>query len=161
MRCSFALSLCALTLLGPAGLPAQTEADSIAVVGVVTRVFDGMRTRDTALIRSAFATDARLVNISVRDGVPTLSTITVDDFLRSIAGAPPEAVLDERIYDPEVRIDGRLATVWTWYDLLIGPRWSHCGVDAFQMARLADGWKITQLADTRHREGCRTPAAPQ
>jgi hypothetical protein len=161
MRCSVTLSLCVLACLGPAALQAQAEADSIAVVGVVTRVFDGMRTRDTALIRSAFTTDARLVNVTVRDGVPTLGAISVDDFVRSIAGAPADVVLDERIYDPEVRIDGRLATVWTWYDLLIGPRWSHCGVDAFQMAKLADGWKITQLADTRHREGCRTPAAPR
>ena len=26
---------------------------------------------------------------------------------------------------------------------------------------LADGWKITQLVDTRHQTGCKTPAAPK
>jgi len=74
------------------------------------------------------------------------------------AGTPP---WNEPIYDPEVRIDAKVATVWAWYDFLAGEKWSHCGIDAFQLAKLADGWKITQLVDTRYQTGCKTPAAPK
>jgi hypothetical protein len=147
-----------------AGVPAPVAAQVLereAILEVLTRLFDGMRTRDTALMRSLFVPDAQLVNVAVRDGVPALNTIGVSAFLSSIAGVPAGVVLDERFYDPEVRVDGRVAMVWTTYDLIAGGRWSHCGVDAFILAHLADGWKITHLADTRRREGCTTPAAPR
>ncbi|MBI5914693.1 MAG: nuclear transport factor 2 family protein [Bacteroidetes bacterium] len=37
---------------------------------------------------------------------------------------------------------------------------SHCGVDAFQLFKGENGWKITQISDTRRRENCQTePAA--
>ncbi|MEI2720897.1 MAG: hypothetical protein V9E87_12310 [Gemmatimonadales bacterium] len=63
-------------------------------------------------------------------------------------------LLDERIYDPEIRIDGGLATVWTFYAFFVGERLSHCGVDAFQLARTSEGWKIIALADSRQTTGC-------
>jgi hypothetical protein len=30
-------------------------------------------------------------------------------------------------------------------------------VDAFTLARIAGGWRITAVADTREREGCGSP----
>src|SRR5256885_3716182 len=39
----------------------------------------------------------------------------------------------ERMWNPEVRIDGGIATLWTPYDFHVGPRFSHCGYDAFQL----------------------------
>ena len=62
--------------------------------------------------------------------------------------------LNERIWDSEVRVDGDLATVWTKYDFLRAGAFSHCGVDAFQLARTPEGWKIIQIADTHRQEGC-------
>ena len=55
---------------------------------------------------------------------------------------------------PIVQVDGNLASVWVEYSFYIGPRLSHCGVDAFQLARDASGWKIVAIADTRRRLGC-------
>lgn len=155
------LVLCLIAAASPPPGAAQVVDEQAAVLKVVQDLFDGMRTRDTTLMRSLFVADARLVNVVAREGVPTLNVTTVDAFVRSIAGAPEGTLIDERFYDPEVRIEGPLATVWTWYDLLLGDRWSHCGVDAFMLARLPAGWKITQLADTRQRTGCTTPAAPR
>ncbi len=31
---------------------------------------------------------------------------------------------------------------------------SHCGVDAFQIAKSGGAWRITALTDTRRSEGC-------
>ena len=38
--------------------------------------------------------------------------------------------------------------------MLAGEQFSHCGVDAFQLAKYQEGWKVVTLADTRQREGC-------
>ena len=39
----------------------------------------------------------------------------------------------------------------------MGKRFSHCGVDAFQLVKTAAGWKIFQLSDTRRKEKCEIP----
>lgn len=132
---------------GPA---VRTVEDS--VVAVVKGLFDGMRARDTALIRRSFATGTNLGGVPPQ-GRPA-SFVPVDAFLKSIASAPPGVLLDERIFDPEVRVDGGLATVWTFYQLWVGDRMSHCGVDAFQLARTGTGWSIIGLADSRRTTDC-------
>jgi len=150
-----------LAALVAAPLSAQSAAEREAVLKPINQLFDAMRKHDSAAARSAFAPEGRLLSIGERDGQVRMSVLTPDDFAKAVArgaGGPP---WNEPIYDPEIRIDGRVATVWTWYDFLLGEKWSHCGVDAFQLANLADGWKITQLVDTRHTTGCKTPAAPK
>lgn len=149
----------ALVLVAPP-LVAQTPAEQEEVMKPIVQLFDGMRKRDSAMVLAVFAPEARLAATEERNGEVTLRYLRPEDFARAV-GRQPTPPWDERIYDPEVRIDGRLATVWVKYDFLAGDKWSHCGIDAFQLARLADGWKITQLADTRQTTGCQTPAAPK
>ncbi|HEU4800866.1 MAG TPA: nuclear transport factor 2 family protein [Gemmatimonadales bacterium] len=159
MRRSIVL-LFALALGGTASASAQATtpapdraADSAAVLAVVHRVFDAMRSRDSALLRTAFAEDARLFTPGMRDGAPVVHAEPINGFIEAV-GQPSDSTWDERIYGTEVRLDGGLATVWTEYDFFLGSKFLHCGVDAFQLARYPDGWKITSLGDTRQREGC-------
>lgn len=135
--------------------PAAAQSPEDDVLAVVQRLFDGMRAADTTMMRSTFHPEIRLVTTGERDGQPVAALVPVEQWLERVAGA--QSVLDERIHDPEVRVSGGLATVWTFYTLHVGDRLSHCGYDAFQLARTADGWKITQVADTRQREECRVP----
>lgn len=134
----------------PAARAVATAEDS--VLAVVKGLFDGMRARDTAQIRRSFATGTNLGGVPPQ-GKPA-SFAPVDAFTRSIASAPPGVKLDERLFDPEIRIDGGLATVWTFYQLWVGDKMSHCGVDAFQLARTSEGWTIIALADSRRTTDC-------
>jgi len=54
----------------------------------------------------------------------------------------------------EVRQNDNLATVWARYTFFAGEQLSHCGYDAFQLAKSDQGWKIFAIADTQRREGC-------
>ena len=60
-----------------------------------------------------------------------------------------EAVLTERMFDPEVRVSGDLAMVWTPYDFYVGDEFSHCGADAVLLSRSGDSWTIVALSWTR------------
>jgi hypothetical protein len=51
-------------------------------------------------------------------------------------------------------VDGNLAMVWAYYEFDTGDKFSHCGVDSFQLGRTDAGWKILLLADSRRRPGC-------
>lgn len=167
------ISIAAAALLAAAPLTAQDDAqvhesvpraearlsaEEEAVMAAVDMLFDGMRAKDTALIRAAFLADGALKSPARRqDGSWGIDTTTVDEFVATIGRI--DRVIDEPLFDVEVRIDGALATVWAEYDVFVDGEFSHCGVDAFQLANIGEGWKILNIADTRRREGCeRVPA---
>ena len=152
MRISLALA--GMLLLTPGLAAAQTAADTAAIVQVTTNIFDAMRKRDTTLLRSAFSPEAQLITVATaRDGSPRIVMEKPQTFIDAVS-QPSDSVWDERTYTTEVRINGRLATVWMEYDFYLGSQFSHCGVDAFQLAKYAEGWRVVTLADTRQREGC-------
>lgn len=141
------LLLCTL-LPSPAALPAQAADSRAAVTAVITRLFDGMRESDSAKVRSAFHADARLGSALVRDGVPSYRPDGVEGFVRAV-GTPKATIWDERIRNLRVEVDGPLATAWMDFRFYAGERFSHCGVNAMQLVRGADGWQIVSLIDTR------------
>jgi hypothetical protein len=140
------------------GATPTVAADSQAVLAVVNRLFDAMRAGDSAAVRAVFHPQVQLATAGMRQGAPVFGIDSLETFVRAV-GTPHPDVWDERLYDTIVHIDGPLAVVWTGYDFYAGTRFSHCGVDAFQLARTAEGWKIVALTDTRRREGCRTQPA--
>jgi hypothetical protein len=151
----FALYCAVLLAAPPTTLRAQS-ADHEAAYAVITRLFDGMRTRDTASMRAAFAPGVSLTSVSA-SGV---RTDAIDAWIGSVASAPAGLVLDERLGAPVVQVSGDLASVWVDYWFFAGERFSHCGVDAFVLARLNGTWRILSVADTRQREGCRAAPDP-
>lgn len=156
MRAFSAAGLIVVLVVAGGGPDPVAAQDQAAVVQVVEQFFEGMRTRDSVVMQRTVAPLARL--IAVTPGGEARA-IPMADFIRSVAGRPQ--VLDERVFDPEVRMADRLATVWVAYDITIDGTFSHCGFDAFHLSRLSDGWRITQIADTRQTAGCTTPRAPR
>lgn len=152
-----AIALAASACAGHTPAPAPVSpADEAAVMATVQRLFDAMRAGDSTAARSVFHPEATLASVSVREGVPVVQRSPVDRFVQAV-GAPHEQVWDERIWNPEVRIDGDLATVWMNYAFFLGDRFSHCGVNTFQLIRTSEGWKTFHLADTRRQSPCDLP----
>jgi hypothetical protein len=149
-----ARSLCVALLLAVVTPTARAQdAERTAVLATVQKVFDAMHSRDTALLRQAFDSSARLAGVSTR-GTPAIRLTAPAAFGNAIASAPAGDVWNERIFDPEVRIDGDVAQVWAYYTFHRNKTFSHCGVDAFMLLKVGSEWKITQLADSRRTAGC-------
>ena len=146
-----------LALLLSLAAPAEGQehrhesSDEAAVLAVVDALFDGMRAKDAEAMAALFHPEARLNSTEVRDGGTVVGSVPIDGFIRSVAAS--ESYLDEVTWDEEVRVEGPLAQLWTPYALFVDESFSHCGVDAFHLARMADGWKILQITETRQREG--------
>ena len=133
----------------------DTAAETQAVKQTVTAFFDGMRRGDSTLIRRTLAPGAVFHGIGGKPGQPpALQTENISGFLKAIATPHPQ-VLDERIKFEQVLIDANLASVWAPYEFYIGTKFSHCGYDSFQLVKLADGWKIAHIIDTRRKEKCK------
>ncbi len=138
----------------PAAGPTVDRDAERSVVVTVERLFEAMRTRDTAVIRQLLAPELVLVSIGP-GGTRAHRSQTVPDFLRAIAGDPEE--LRERMWSPEVRLDGPVATLWAPYDFHIGARFSHCGHDAIQLIQTGGRWIITGLTYTVSTASCTGP----
>ena len=139
----------------PAPALPDRAKDAGDVLAVVNRLWEAMRTNDSVMARSVFDSTAKLARILDRNGARTVRWDGPDGFIRAVGSAKEPWI--ERMVAPEVRIDGNLASVWTWYDFSVGGKVSHCGYDSIELARMNTGWKIIYLADTRWTSGCDKP----
>ena len=131
-----------------------TPAETQAVKQAVTTFFDGMRRGDSTLVRSTLAPGAIFHAIGQHNGSAALQLENPTAFLKAI-GTPHAEVWDERVQFERVLIDVNLASVWAPYEFYLGSKFSHCGYDSFQLVKLAGGWKIAYIIDTRRKEKCR------
>jgi hypothetical protein len=144
--------------LGLAIIPstaAAQSADEKAVLAAVEKMFEGMRTADSAMVRSVFAEGARFAAVNSRATPPAIRFDTVGGWIAGIARS--ERKWNEQIYDVQLRVDGHMAQVWAPYTFYLDGKISHCGINAIDLLRDGQGWKVTQLADTRRRENCPDP----
>lgn len=136
-----------LLFFGSTAIAQQTN-EKQAVQQVIRNMFIAMQTGDTALFRSCFAPTVIFQTIVTKDNQTKVKTEDFEAFLKSLTKYPKGA-LDERIKFKAVHEDGILASVWTPYQFYYQGKFSHGGVNSFQLVKLGNAWKIQYLIDTR------------
>jgi ketosteroid isomerase-like protein len=137
-----------------AAAPARAQSDERAIIAAVTNLLDGIRTRDTSLMRSAVVSGATFVPVGGPTGLGAPSAI---DSIIERTGNGTGPGNDERIEMPMVQIDEQLASLRAYFTLTRpgDTRIDVCGVNVFLLRKGRDGWKIFQIAATSRTEGCR------
>ena len=153
------MKLLPLLLLLAAAMPAahaqKASSEMEAVKQTVTAFFDAMRRGDSTAVRRTLAPAAVFHAFGNQPSQPTkLEIESINGFLKSV-GTPHPEIWDERVQFERVLIDANLASVWAPYEFYLGYKFSHCGYDSFQLVKLADGWKIAHIIDTRRKEKCK------
>ncbi len=145
------ISIFAIVLLTN-NLDAQTAEDSVKAV--IKQLFEGMKNSDVLMIHSAFADSAILQSIGRnKEGKIIIQNDKVSEFAKSISELK-KGVADEQIVFESIKIDGQLAMVWAPYKFYFDGKFSHCGVDSFQLVFINGQWKIQYLIDTRRKQPC-------
>jgi hypothetical protein len=130
----------------------QTSTDS--VTAIVNQLFVAMKNSDGKLLQNCFADSAILQTIvNNKEGKAIVKNESVSDFISQV-NKIVKGDADERITIDFIKIDGDLAIVWTPYQFYYKGKFSHCGVNSFHLVRIANGWKIQYLIDTRRKSGC-------
>ena len=126
-----------------------TDAEREAILAAVQGIFDALAAGDGEILREIMHPDVLMHSVErAADGTRSSSTSTRDQLIARLEGS--EEVLIERMWDPEVRVSGDLAMVWTPYDFYVGDDLSHCGADALLLTRNEDeSWTIIALSWTR------------
>jgi hypothetical protein len=132
----------------------QKNNEEEGIKKAINALFDGMRKSDSTLMRTAFNPQAILQTIvKTKAGTTEVRSTDLNLFIKSIA-KPHAEIYDERIVFTKILIDDALASVWTDYQFYIGDKFSHCGVNSFQLVKVNNDWKIVYLIDTRRKENC-------
>ena len=143
-------------LLLVAALCASAQDDKKDVTAVVDKLFAGMAAGKADVITSTMTADAKLV--SAQDGQIS-ALITGEQFAQRISAAKGRVL--ERMWDPTVLVPGLIAMVWAEYDVYVGPKFLHCGIDEFMLLKTDAGWKISGVQSTAETQGCKpNPLGP-
>ena len=125
------------------------KQDEEGVKFAISQFFEGMKKSDTTLITAVIFPGARLETV-IRDkqGNTAVRSENFDAFFKMIA-KPHTEVYDERISFSSILVDDNLATAWTPYQFYVGDKFSHQGVNAFQLVKTKEGkWMILSIIDT-------------
>jgi hypothetical protein len=143
-----------LTLLISSSSFAQ-DSDEIDVKKTVIKFFDAFHKQDSIAIKELVSKDLKLQSIGKsKEGFTQLRNEEFSAFLKSIVSIPKDQKFEEKLLDFKIRVDGDMANAWTPYEFWFNGKFSHCGVNSFQLVKLEGVWKIIYLIDTRRREGC-------
>lgn len=133
----------------------NTQSAEDSVKATVNTLFTAMKTGDAALFKTVFTADPIMQTISrSKEGKLEIRNESISEFADFVGKLKKDSA-DERISFETVKIDGPLAIAWTPYSFYHNGKFSHCGVNSFQLVRLDGSWKIQYLIDTRRRQGCK------
>ena len=145
----------ALFFFGSIHVQSQNELGVLEVKQTIERFFEGFHKQDSTIIMPLMYKNLQLQSIGKnKEGVIQLTTTEASNFLKSIVSIPEDQNFEEKILSYNIQIDGNMANAWTEYEFWFNGKFSHCGVNSFQLIKEKDKWKIFYLVDTRRRKGC-------
>lgn len=143
-----------LCLVLTSTLYAQQEKE-IQVKSAIDTFFEGFHKGDTTLMKSVMM-DKMLMQTTFtnKEGKNVLITEESEKLISAVADRTIDQKWDERLLDYVIQVDGTMANVWTPYEFWFNGKFSHCGVNCFQLFDDNGQWKIIYLIDTRRTENC-------
>ena len=135
------------------------DSERDAVLALVQGFFDGMAAKDVTTLSEHLLARGQFVSVREDAGIPDLRVSSHTDWLAQVPTGETRVL--ERFWEPTVLIDGRIAVVWTRYDLYVDEAFSHCGTDVFNFIKDETGWLITGITYTVERGECElSPLGP-
>jgi hypothetical protein len=130
-----------IVLVASAPARAQSSiAEHEAVLKTMQTFFDTMAAKDVEGARRILQPQGRFHAIRVRDGKPDVRAFSNEEYFADLQASKQK--MRERIWNPEVKVNGLIATLWAPYDFWLDGKYSHCGVDQFDFIKTEEGWKI-------------------
>jgi len=170
MRGTRLLAAATLIAFAAAPLAAQPAGDARAAVtaeataevtGAVDAFFEALRNPDkTALARRMDPRGTIFIHDRRDPAAPRIVTRAAADHLAGWEKSPPGT--DEYMRYDTVLVDGDMAQVWGPYVFLVDGQPTHCGINSMSLARLAEGWRVTNTTFTMSAaDECEALGAPE
>lgn len=126
--------------------PSAADADRREVLALTQAFFDALAARDGAALRKLCLPEFRIQSIRPAPGGTSVRSRSLEEVLEALASSREPQL--ERMWNPTVQVQGRIAVVWTPYDFHRNGTFSHSGTDTFTFLKTDSGWRIAALAYT-------------
>ncbi len=142
------------------GLNAQSsqtlsDSEEQQIKQVVETFFEGFHKQDSTIIKSTVADNVVLQTTGRNaEGKTQFRNEEFSQFLKSIVSIPDSIKFQEKLTSFSIQVDRTMANAWVGYEFWLNDKFSHCGINSFQMVNFDGEWKIIYLIDTRGKEGC-------
>jgi hypothetical protein len=148
-----------LTLVASPARSQSGDAEAKVVLAVADSVLLALSSGDGKALTRLTIDSAVVGGVGLRNGVERTSLRSWTQFINRTGPSD----FTERGFDATARVQDRVAQVWMPYDLYIGDKWSHCGVDTFTLMKSEGRWRVAALIYTIEQPpACRKhPAGPQ
>jgi hypothetical protein len=125
--------------------PADKSEAMTKVLTVVQRFFDALAARDPVSCKANLAPEGQLQVLSEATDA-ALSFRLLGEFADRLSSMKQRPL--ERMWNPTVLVEGRIAIVWAPYDFHRDGKFSHSGTEVFTLMHAGGEWKIVSLAFT-------------
>ncbi|APU11378.1 nuclear transport factor 2 family protein [Cellulophaga lytica] len=133
----------------------SAQANEVDVKNTINLFFDAFHKQDSVQLKAVATNTVILQTIGAdKDGNTVVKTESYSDFIKNIVSIPEEVNFKEKLTSYTIKIDGDMANAWTEYEFWLNGKFSHCGVNSFQLFKDNGEWKIIYLIDTRRKKGC-------
>lgn len=133
-------------------LAAPADPEQAAVLAVIHAAFAGIAAHDSKAVAAQLRdTGTATVIMEKADGTRTVRNVPLASYADIDPGADH---YEERMTDPEVRIDGAMASVWGPYTFATNGAVHHCGTQNFGLVRDQGSWKIQNVTWSVRFTGC-------
>jgi hypothetical protein len=155
------LALLAMVLAGNAN---SEDEERDAILAVMEQAFDAIRSGNPDDARATQLAEG--TSLSFRPGANGDSgelemRMSTNEALLADETDNDSAYMERWTGDPTVMIRGPIAVVWGEYEFWINGKFSHCGIDSVDFAKVDGDWKIANWMWTVERENCPTdPSEP-
>jgi hypothetical protein len=135
------------------------NAEEKEVIAAVEQFFKALETRDADLARNILLSEGVVFSVRDEGGEKRIRATSHEQIINSFASSTEKML--ERMWDPTILIHKEIAVVWTKYDFHRDGKFSHCGMDAFNLIKTPEGWMISGIIYTVEKEGCEeSPLGP-
>lgn len=133
------------------------EDYSKTIDNTIKEFFEDFHKQDTISLKNYFDDSASLQSvIKLKDGTTKIVNEPIAKFVTSIGSIPDSTQFEERIFKSTINFSKGLAHAFVPYQFYVNQKLSHCGVNSFIFAQVENKWLITNIIDTRKRNGCET-----
>ena len=136
---------------------AQNKPEHIAIKKTIELFFNGLHKGDSTIVSKTLHNTIKMqTTFTNKKGEKKLITDTKEKVLTAIQNKKPEHTYLEKLLSWNIHVDGNLASVWTPYEFYLNGKFSHCGVNSFQLFNNNGKWEIIYIVDTRRKNNCKS-----
>ena len=124
----------------------ESSPENKKIISVVETLFQAMAEHDSAMASSVLLPEIKLYSVQYDSSGTQWNSTVSKDFICRIDSAKETWL--ERIWDPEVLIHEQIAVVRAPYDFYRNQKFSHGGIDVFNLIKTKKVWKIATIMYT-------------